>query len=1173
LGVGGASLLILAASVFSVFGFAPKRAAAATQVDIFISGSTLNIHAQAGTPLNAIVEYIGASSDIWRISGDFFVAGTGCEKPSSSIVECPEGGESLVDADFADSGGSLDLRQADPLSFTSNITLGNGTDLVDGTDEADIVTAPSLTTVNGDTIDTYDGDDQITVGNGSDIVTAGDGADTIVGSGGNNILTGGEFAGDSSDGADDIDGGPLFDTLDGGAGEDTITGGGGPSATADDDEIDGGPDGDIINGGGGEDDVDGGTGGDSINAGDGNDVDIVGGSGDDTINGGPGNDTLDGGADDDVLHGDSGDDTLLNSDQADTFDGGSNTAAGDTVDYSPETASTTMTIDIDGIADDGRNCPGVSCESDNVQTTVENVTGDSSADTITGSSAANVLNGGTGDDVLAGGAGPGGDGADRFIGGGNGAAGDTVTYAARTGAVTVDIDGAADDAGEGDDVETDVENLIGGSAADTLTGSSSANVLTGGSGTAGDTLSGLGGADTLRGGTGSNTGADGADNLTGGAQTDTVTYATRTSSLTADADGAAGDDPDGDTIAVDVENLTGGSGNDKLTGNGSPNVLSGGSGNDTLEGGASTGADGADTFIGGANTSTGDTVSYAARTAAITADADGVVGDDTDGDTVGDDIENLTGGSGSDNLTGNASVNTLRGGPGTGNDTLSGLAEDDDFFGGTGSNTGADGADVFIAGSQGTGGDTVSYVSRTGAITASIGGALDTDGDNIQSAIDNVSGGSGNDVLTGDADPNELRGNGGNDILAGGTSIGPDGADFLFGGGNGSGGDTVSYAARTADVDADLDSAADDGDSCPGVSCENDRIASDFENITGGAGDDNLFGDNDDNVLTGGGGDDTFFASTSTGPDGADTFIGGSHGTVGGQNGTFKDRLFLTNRLDGMTIDLGGGANDTDGDNVGGDIETLVGGAGNDTFTGNSGDNVFDGRSGNDTLRGGTGVGPDGADSFTGGNGTDTVTYSNRTDNLVIDLIAFTGPEGDALGSAIENVIGGAGNDSITGNNLPNVIRGGPGKDQLFGLVGADTLNTRDGFVDTADCGADIDSALTDAPNMDASIDCETVDSLPNTRITAKPKIRIRKRRATFKFASNEATKFECKLDGKPYKACSSPRVLRRLKLGRHTFRVRAVDVDGDRDPTPAKHTFRVLRPRRTSLAAIRFVR
>ena len=43
-----------------------------------------------------------------------------------------------------------------------------------------------------------------------------------------------------------------------------------------------------------------------------------------------------------------------------------------------------MTIDIDGSADDGRNCPGGSCEGDNVGTTVENVTGDGSADTITG---------------------------------------------------------------------------------------------------------------------------------------------------------------------------------------------------------------------------------------------------------------------------------------------------------------------------------------------------------------------------------------------------------------------------------------------------------------------------------------------------------------------------------------------------------------------------------------------------------------------------------------------------------------------------------------------------------------------------------------------------------------------------------------------------------------------
>ena len=48
-----------------------------------------------------------------------------------------------------------------------------------------------------------------------------------------------------------------------------------------------------------------------------------------------------------------------------------------------------------------------------------------------------------------------------------------MTYASRTADVSVSINGAADDgeAGEGDDVQSDVENLTGGAGADTLTGS------------------------------------------------------------------------------------------------------------------------------------------------------------------------------------------------------------------------------------------------------------------------------------------------------------------------------------------------------------------------------------------------------------------------------------------------------------------------------------------------------------------------------------------------------------------------------------------------------------------------------------------------------------------------------------------------------------------------------
>jgi hypothetical protein len=82
--------------------------------------------------------------------------------------------------------------------------------------------------------------------------------------------------------------------------------------------------------------------------------------------------------------------------------------------------------------------------------------------------------------------------------------GDTVSYATRTftgpgtTGVTADLDGTADDGGtgEGDQIDADVESLVGTIRDDNLTGSSSQNLLEGGPGS--DILSGAAGGDLLR---------------------------------------------------------------------------------------------------------------------------------------------------------------------------------------------------------------------------------------------------------------------------------------------------------------------------------------------------------------------------------------------------------------------------------------------------------------------------------------------------------------------------------------------------------------------------------------------------------------------------------------------------------------------------------------------------
>lgn len=53
------------------------------------------------------------------------------------------------------------------------------------------------------------------------------------------------------------------------------------------------------------------------------------------------------------------------------------------------------------------------------------------------------------------------------------------------------------------------------------------------------------------------------------------------------------------------------------------------------------------------------------------------------------------------------------------------------------------------------------------------------------------------------------------------------------------------------------------------------------------------------------------------------------------------------------------------------------------------------------------------------------------------------------------------------------------------------------------------------------------------------------------------ALSFECKLDGGAFAPCSSPTTYNKLKLGRHTFEVRAVDRAGNKDATPATASFK----------------
>ena len=228
-----------------------------------------------------------------------------------------------------------------------------------------------------------------------------------------------------------------------------------------------------------------------------------------------------------------------------------------------------------------------------------------------------VLHGGAGDDVLHGGAGDeqfyaadSADGSDVYDGG---EGQDQISYALRHGPLTITLDDIRNDGedAEGDDVQSTIEDVIGGLGADSMTGSALANVIIGGPGD--DQLSGGDGNDTFI----EAERSEGTDVMNGGPGSDTIDYSARTASLTVtmcapvsgtcvsgacDCTNDDGEPSELDTL-VSVENAVTGSGDDVLVGDDSSNIFRAGAGDDQVSGGVGDdtlyGEDGDDTLYGG----------------------------------------------------------------------------------------------------------------------------------------------------------------------------------------------------------------------------------------------------------------------------------------------------------------------------------------------------------------------------------------------------------------------------------------------------------------------------------------------------------------------------------------------------------------------------------------------
>ena len=229
------------------------------------------------------------------------------------------------------------------------------------------------------------------------------------------------------------------------------------------------------------------------------------------------------------------------------------------------------------------------------------------------------------------------------------------------------------------------------------------------------------------------------------------------------------------------------------------------------------------------------------------------------------------------------------------------------------------------------------------------------------------------------------------------------------------------------------------------------------DTLTGGTGDDTIFGGDGDDLISGGGGHDLLF-----GENGNDTFLAGSASSTGAAyfGGAGIDTVDYSNRHGNLLIVMdavwagvfpagsasgtpsgeGGGA---EGDYVGADVENLNGGSGDDTITGNAQGNRLSGGAGDDTF---IATAATSTDVYIGGPGIDTVDYSIRgaTHPLVlsIDGKPTSGEPGehDTIDLTIENLIGGAGDDTLTGSAANNRLEGGPGNDTLYGMDGDDVL-------------------------------------------------------------------------------------------------------------------------------------
>ena len=608
--------------------------------------------------------------------------------------------------------------------------------------------------------------------------------------------------------------------------------------------------------------------------------------------------------------------------------------------------------------------------------------------------------------------------------------------------------------------------LLGGEAVDVLDGSASSTRIE---------AHGFGGDDTLIGGDFDDLfeGGQGDDTIDGGGEGfigDIVFYDAAPSAVTIDLRNAIQITSEGTDTLIDIEGVAGSAYDDHLIGNAENNILAGLDGNDILDGG-----DGI------------DRVGYLLASDGVTVDLNIVGPQDTVGagtDTLIS-IENVLGSEHDDSLTGDANNNFLtgRGGDdfldggddlliggdaagyaealvgvtvdlriagaqdtvGSGTDTLVnienliGSAFDDVLTGDDGGNflRGDDGDDIL----DGQGGfDTVGYDRATDGVTVDLNtqGFSQTtgQGEDTLIGIEGVSGSDFDDVLTGNGAGNFFRGSGGDDIIDGGGGF--DSAAYTF-----------ASAGVTVSLETIWDGVAQDtgGDGT-------DTLTS-IENLFGSDFDDVLTGDENNNVIRGNGGDDIIDGGA------------GIRDAAGYEEASAGVTVSLETIWDGVAQDTGADGTDT----LSG-IENLFGSAFDDVLTGDEQNNFIRGNGGDDII--------DGGDGFDG------AAYDQASAGVTVDLSVAEGVAQNTVGdgwdtlSNMENLFGSAHDDTLTGDDGNNLIRGGAGNDIIDGgddlLIGGDAAS-----YDRASAGVTVDLSIAEGVQQDTVGDgMDTLSNMEN---------------------------------------------------------------------------------------------